>query len=65
MRLRLKSGYYISMISFTMRCRFGIDPELCNIQSDELVIYDVELSEFIDRQLLRIKAESVLVRSCS
>jgi hypothetical protein len=48
---------YISMISFTMRCRFGIDPELRKIQSDELVVYDVELSEFIGRKLLRMKAE--------
>jgi hypothetical protein len=47
---------YISMISFTMRCRFSIDPELRKIESDELVVYDVELSEFISRKLLRLKA---------
>lgn len=46
---------YISMISFTMRCRFSIDPELRNIQSDELVVYDVELSEFISRKLISLK----------
>ncbi|MNN83883.1 hypothetical protein D3C81_2009790 [compost metagenome] len=49
---------FISMVSFTMRCRFSIDPELRKIQSDELVIYDVELSEFISRKLLRLKAET-------
>ncbi|WP_340395004.1 nuclease-related domain-containing protein [Paenibacillus sp. FSL E2-0177] len=47
---------YISMISFTMRCRFSIDPELRKIQSDELVVYDVELSEFISRKLISLKA---------
>jgi hypothetical protein len=49
---------FISMISFTMRCRFSIDPELRKIQSDELIVYDVELSEFISRKLLRIKTEN-------
>lgn len=48
---------YISMISFTMRCRFSIDPELRKIGSDELIVYDVELSEFIQRKLARLKAE--------
>lgn len=46
---------YISMISFTMRCRFSIDPELRKIQSDELVVYDVELSEFMSRKLINLK----------
>lgn len=47
---------YISMISFTARCRFSIDPELRKIESDELIVYDIELSEFITRKILRIKA---------
>jgi hypothetical protein len=49
---------FISMISFTMRCRFSIDPELRQISSNELVIYDVELSEFINRKLIRLSAEN-------
>jgi hypothetical protein len=49
---------YISIVSFTMRCRFAIDPELRKIQSDELIVYDVELSEFIQRKLLRLKTEA-------
>lgn len=49
---------FISMITFTMRCRFSIDPILRKIESDELIIYDVELSEFINRKTLRIKATS-------
>ncbi|MFS0726430.1 nuclease-related domain-containing protein [Paenibacillus sp. 1P07SE] len=48
---------YISLISFTMRCRFSIDPELRKIASDELIVYDVELSEFIQRKITRLKAE--------
>lgn len=48
---------YISMISFTMRCRFSIDPELRKIGSDELIVYDVELSEFIQRKISRLKIE--------
>ncbi|NUU61088.1 nuclease-related domain-containing protein [Paenibacillus agri] len=48
----------VSIISFTMRCRFSIDPELRQIQSNELVVYDVELSEFISRKLLRLKTET-------
>ncbi|XEC96000.1 nuclease-related domain-containing protein [Paenibacillus tarimensis] len=49
---------YISMISFTMRCRFSIDPALRKIDSDELVVYDTELSEFIQRKINRIRATS-------
>lgn len=49
---------YISMISFTMRCRFSIDPDLRKIGSDELIVYDVELTEFVERKLVRLKAEN-------
>ncbi|NJJ40618.1 nuclease-related domain-containing protein [Paenibacillus apii] len=52
-----KAAKYISMISFTMRCRFSIDPALRKIGSDELIVYDVELSEFIQRKTTRLKAE--------
>jgi hypothetical protein len=52
------SVQYISMISFTMRARFSIDPELRKIESDELVVYDVELSEYIGRKINRIKLTS-------
>ncbi|MFC5452384.1 nuclease-related domain-containing protein [Paenibacillus aestuarii] len=49
---------YISMISFTMRCRLSIDSELRKIESNELIVYDTELSEFISRKINRIKATS-------
>lgn len=48
---------YISLLSFTMRCRFSVDPELRRIQSGELIVYDVELSEYIQRKMNRIQAE--------
>lgn len=47
---------YISMVSFTMRCRFSVEPELRQIDSNEFVIYDTELTEFITRKILRMKA---------
>ncbi|MHA2854251.1 nuclease-related domain-containing protein [Paenibacillus lautus] len=50
---------FISLVSFTMRCRFSVDPELRKIQSDELIVYDVELSEYIQRKMNRIQAEKV------
>jgi hypothetical protein len=49
---------FISVISFTMRCRFSIDPELRHISSNELIIYDVELTEFIGRKLIRLSTEN-------
>lgn len=47
---------YISMVSFTRRYRFSTDPALREIESNEFVIYDVDLSEFITRKILRMKA---------
>ncbi|MFB5762116.1 nuclease-related domain-containing protein [Paenibacillus medicaginis] len=49
----------ISLVSFTMRCRFSVDPELRQINSDELIVYDVELSEYIQRKLNRLQAQEV------
>lgn len=43
--------FFISIISFTKRCTFKIDEELRKIQSNELVIYDIELTEFINRKV--------------
>ena len=52
-----KEVRYISLVSFTMRCRFSVDPELRKIQSDDLIVYDIELSEYIQRKMNRIQAE--------
>lgn len=41
---------YVSIVSFTKRSTFKVNPELRNIQSDDLILYDIELSEFILRK---------------
>lgn len=45
----------VSLISFTKRCTFKVDEELRKIQSNELVIYDIELTEFIKRKSANIR----------
>lgn len=53
----------ISIVSFTKRCTFKIDEELRKIQSNELVVYDIELTEFINRKVAvnkLIHKESIL-----
>jgi len=42
---------FISIVSFTRRSIFKVDPELRKITSSELIIYDTELSEFIHRKV--------------
>ncbi|QHS22420.1 NERD domain-containing protein [Virgibacillus sp. MSP4-1] len=56
-------NHFISLVSFTKRCTFKIEPELRKISSDELIIYDLELSEFINRKvrsLKRLHSEPIL-----
>ncbi|WP_188206819.1 nuclease-related domain-containing protein [Alkalibacillus aidingensis] len=45
----------ISMVSFTKRCTFKVDMDFRKIGSNELIVYDVELSEFIHRKVSRQK----------
>ncbi|MED4532933.1 nuclease-related domain-containing protein [Metabacillus fastidiosus] len=54
----IDSSNIVSMISFTKRCTFKIDTELRNIQSNELIVYDIELSEFISRKLNILKYQN-------
>ncbi|MCJ8014186.1 NERD domain-containing protein [Paenibacillus sp. KQZ6P-2] len=56
---KYKEIRFISLVSFTMRCRFSVDPELRKIQSDDLIVYDVELSEYIQRKMNRIQVEKL------
>lgn len=49
--------YFISMVSFTKRSTFKIDEELRKINSNELVVYDVELTEFINRKVAILKLQ--------
>lgn len=49
--------YFISMVSFTKRCTFKIDEELRKINSNQLVVYDIELTEFINRKIAVLKLQ--------
>ncbi|TYS60539.1 NERD domain-containing protein [Bacillus infantis] len=49
--------YFISMVSFTKRCTFKIEEELRTIKSNDLVVYDVELTEFIKRKVAVLKLQ--------
>lgn len=49
--------YFISLVSFTKRCTFKIEEELRKIHSNELVIYDVELTQFINRKVAVLKLQ--------
>jgi hypothetical protein len=49
--LGIQISNIISMVSFTRRCTFKVDSELRSIQSNDLIVYDTELTEFITRKL--------------
>jgi hypothetical protein len=53
-----KDVKFVSIISFTKRCELYIDQELRNIESDELVVSDIRLTEVIERKLRRLKNEN-------
>jgi len=44
-------NHFISMVSFTKRCTFKVETDLRDIKSSELLVYDVELTEFINRKV--------------
>nr|WP_223254410.1 hypothetical protein [Bacillus sp. HNG] len=46
---------FISMVSFTKRCTFKVDLEYRKITSNEIIVYDIELSEFIHRKVSVLK----------
>jgi hypothetical protein len=48
---------FISLVSFTKRCTFKVNDELRKIQSNDLIIYDTELSEYINRKLNILKIQ--------
>ncbi len=48
---------FISVVSFTKRCELHVDPELRTVDTDEFVVYDILLTEFIQRKLIRLKRE--------
>ncbi|WEG16706.1 nuclease-related domain-containing protein [Alkalihalophilus pseudofirmus] len=49
--------HFVSMVSFTKRCTFKVDLEYRKIASHELIVYDIELSEFIHRKVSVLKLE--------
>jgi hypothetical protein len=48
---------FVSMISFTGRCQLSVDPELRKIESNELVVYDFKLNDYIERKLSHWKVK--------
>ncbi|MBM7605574.1 hypothetical protein JOC75_003597 [Metabacillus crassostreae] len=56
--VKIDSSNIVSMISFTKRCTFKVDQELRKIQSNDLIVYDIELSEFITRKLNVLKLQN-------
>jgi Nuclease-related domain len=48
---------FISMVSFTKRCTFKVDLDYRKIASNELIVYDIELSEFIHRKVSELKLQ--------
>jgi hypothetical protein len=57
-----KQEVIVSLVSFTRRCTFSVDPELRKISSNELIVYDIELTEFIHRKINYIKLTKNLPR---
>lgn len=56
---------YVSMVSFNKRCTFKVNDELRKIQSNDLIVYDTEFSEFITRKInvLRIQYKEPILSS--
>ncbi len=48
-----------SMVSFTQRCMFNVEPALRKITSDHLIIYDTELTEYINRKISILKVQEI------
>lgn len=48
---------YISMVSFTKRCTLNVEPELREIESDELILYDIKFTDYIERKVSLLRRE--------
>lgn len=48
---------FISMVSFTKRCTFKVGLDYRKIASNEIIVYDIELSEFIHRKVSVLKIQ--------
>lgn len=52
---QIDMSQFVSMVSFTKRSTFKVNEELRKMQSNELIVYDTELTEFITRKLNVLK----------
>ncbi len=50
-------NFFISIVSFTRRSTFKVDLDYRKIQSNELIVYDIELSDFIHRKVSVLKIQ--------
>lgn len=50
-------NFFYSMVSFTKRCTFKVDLELRKIASNDLIVYDIEFTEFLTRKLAILKMQ--------
>ncbi|PLT33662.1 nuclease-related domain-containing protein [Bacillus sp. V5-8f] len=53
------SDHFVSIVSFTKRCTFKVDLEMRKISSNELIVYDVELSDFLHRKVSVVKLQNI------
>ncbi|PKR86806.1 nuclease-related domain-containing protein [Heyndrickxia camelliae] len=53
----LDDSNVVSIVSFTRRSTFKVNEELRKIQSNDLIVYDIELSEFINRKINVLKLQ--------
>ncbi|MFC7687586.1 nuclease-related domain-containing protein [Ureibacillus sp. GCM10028918] len=49
---------YVSMVSFNKSCTLKVNEELRKIQSNDLVVYDTEFSEFVTRKINVLKHQN-------
>lgn len=49
---------FVSIISFTRRCTFKVNEDLRRIQSNDLIVYDTELSEYISRKMNVLRVQN-------
>lgn len=49
---------FVSIVSFTKRCTFKVNEEIRKIQSNDLIVYDTELSEYIARKVNVLKLQN-------
>lgn len=53
--IQVEKEHFVSLVSFTRRCTFSVDPGLRKIGSNDLIVYDIELTEFIQRKINRLR----------